>query len=59
MRGLWNVRTQGISPGLGLLVWDWIVAAATLLLTICFLVDRPRHWRAARLLGGGLIVLSV
>jgi len=59
MPGLWHVRTKGIPPGLGFLVWEWIVSALVLVLTVCCLARGRDRWRAARLLDGGLVVLSL
>jgi len=59
MPGLWHVRTKGIPPGTVFLIGAWLVSAVVLVLTVHCLARGRDRWRAARLLDGGLVVLSL
>jgi hypothetical protein len=59
MKGLWDLSTTTIDPGLGVAVFDGLVA---FLVTFCmgtFICRRSKLWPEARLLLVGLGLLSM
>jgi hypothetical protein len=60
MKGLWNLRTTTIDPGLGVVIFDGIVAFLVTTCTICIFIPRKKKmWPEARLLRIGMILLSM
>lgn len=57
MQGLWNVRTETISPGVAAIVFDAFLSVAAFIFAVVAL-DRPsKQWPDARNLQFGILVL--
>ncbi|EEU38878.1 uncharacterized protein NECHADRAFT_83216 [Fusarium vanettenii 77-13-4] len=59
MKGLWYVPTRGIKPGIGVVVWLWLVTTLITIITICSIRSVPSSWRITRLLHAGMAFLSL
>jgi hypothetical protein len=59
MKGVWNLPTRTIDPGLGLVVYDGIVAFVVLIFTFISILKRSKYWPQAWPLHTGMALLSL
>ena len=59
MKGLWRVPTNTTDPGLGITVYDGLVAALVTFITLFTIIRTTKEWPEARLLLSGLVLLSL
>ena len=59
MKGLYYVPTRGIKPGIGVVVWLWLVTTVITIVTICSIGSVPSSWRITRLLHAGMALLCL
>jgi hypothetical protein len=59
MKGLWHLTTRTIDPGLGVVVFDALVAFVVVLFTCIAIARRSKHWPEAWLLLVGMLLLSM
>lgn len=58
MKGLWNLTSRAINPGLGVVVFDTLVAYLIILFTCISVVRRSKQWPEAWILQIGMLLLS-
>ncbi|KAI8665735.1 hypothetical protein NCS56_01010600 [Fusarium sp. Ph1] len=59
MKGLWYVPTRGIGPGIGVVVWLWLVTTVITTITICSIRSVPSSWRITWFLHAGMALLCL
>ena len=59
MKGLWHVSTQTIDPGLGMVIYDALIAGAVIFFLSLLIVRKSKHWPEAWLLITGMVLLSM
>lgn len=58
MRGLWSLPTRTLDAGVGIVVYDALVAFLVIGLTMIATIRRSKDWPEARTLHIGMILMS-
>jgi hypothetical protein len=58
MKGLWQLTSATIDPGLGVAIFDGLVAFVVVLFTCISIARRSKYWPEAWLLHVGMLLLS-
>jgi hypothetical protein len=59
MKGIWDLTTRTVDPGLGVAIFDGLVALVVILFTCISMATRSKYWPAAWLLHVGMLLLSM